>query len=192
MYYSGVNKFDISNGPGIRVSLFVSGCKFNCDSCFNPETHSYTNGQPFTRETHNKILSLLNKPYIRGLSLLGGDPLHQTPDDINDYLLPLVYSTINLGKDIWIWSGFTWEEIAEQSSKKINPYIVKDVYEKVTWQARQDLICACDVFVDGRFEKDKKDITLPYCGSINQRVIDIQSTLKHYSKDNIIDLWENN
>lgn len=189
MYYSGVNKFDISNGPGIRVSLFVSGCKFNCDSCFNPETHSYTHGQPFTRETHNKILSLLNKPYIRGLSLLGGDPLHQTPDDINDYLLPLVYSTINLGKDIWIWSGFTWEEIAEQSSKKRNPYIVKDVYEKITWTARQDLICACDVFVDGRFEIDKKDITLPYCGSTNQRVIDVQSTLKHYSKDGIIDLW---
>lgn len=191
MYYSGVNKFDISNGPGIRVSLFVSGCLHKCPECFNPETHSFKNGQPYTKETHDKILSLLNKPYIRGLSLLGGDPLWQTSDDIKDYLIPLVIDTINLGKDVWIWSGFTWEELAEGINKKYNKYNIKDQLEKIKWKTRYDLVSYCDVFVDGRFEIDKKDITLPYCGSTNQRVINVQSTMKHYSNDEIIDLWEN-
>ena len=194
MYYSGINKFDIANGPGIRVSLFVSGCNLKCPGCFNPEAHSFINGKEYTKETQDKIISMINKPYIRGLSILGGDPMCQKYEDIENFLIPLAEKVHELNKDVWLWTGFTWEELMEGINSIIHtkPHTVKKILEKFQWQSRNNLIMNSNVIVEGRFEEDKKDITLPYCGSTNQRVIDINSTKKHYYEDKIIDLfWEN-
>lgn len=185
MFYSGVNKFDIANGPGIRISLFVSGCSFYCKNCFNQEAQSFTNGSLYTPETEQKILSLLSNPYVRGLSLLGGDPLWQAPDDIREWLIPLVQRTKLLNKDVWIWTGFTWEEIFKKEPHG-SPQTIQDAVQRTQQRARQELISLCDVLVDGRFIDEQKDLTLPYCGSRNQRVIDIQKTLKNKNGEIIL------
>lgn len=191
MYYSLIRKMDVSNGPGIRISLFVSGCSRHCYNCFNTEAQSFINGKKYTKETESKILSLLKQSHVRGLSLLGGDPLEQLSDDMKNWLIPLVDSAYNLNKDIWLWTGFKWEEIFNRESKRGKCYTVKEAIEEVKWDFRKLLISKCDVLVDGPYIDSKKDITLPYCGSSNQRVIDIQSTLEHYNEDKIIDLWNN-
>lgn len=189
MYYGLIRKMDVSNGPGIRISLFVSGCSRHCYNCFNTEAQSFINGKEYTKETESKILSLLKQSHVRGLSLLGGDPLEQLSDDMKNWLIPLVDSVYNLNKDIWLWTGFKWEEIFNRESKRGKCYTVKEAIEEVKWDFRKLLISKCNVLIDGPYIDSKKDITLPYCGSSNQRVIDIQSTLEHYNEDKVIDLW---
>lgn len=155
MRYNKIRKMDISNGPGVRISIFLQGCSFNCKNCFNPETHDFNGGKELTDEVIKKLLDLCSKDYIQGLSILGGEPLH--PKNIK--------STIKISKefrkvfgdtkDIWVWSGFKFEDI---KNKEVFDYI--------------------DVLVDGQFEEELKDIRLKYCGSSNQRIIDIKETLK--------------
>lgn len=147
---------DIANGEGVRVSLFVSGCKFHCKNCFNQITWDFNHGNPYTEQTEQSIIQFLSKPYIKGLSILGGDPLWQSKEDINQ-LVSLANKVKSINKDIWIWSGFTWEELSPIQHK---------------------LIDLCDVFVDGKYIDELKDLTLKWCGSSNQRVIDIQKSLK--------------
>lgn len=187
MYYSLIRQMDISNGPGIRVSLFVSGCSRKCFNCFNPETHSFTNGQLYTRETYNKIISLLNKPYIRGLSLLGGDPLEQVPDDINECLIPLINKAHEMGKDVWLWTGYTFEEVFNRKSIRGKCFTIKEALEEIKWDSRKLLISKCDILIDGPYIDSQRNIALPYCGSENQRVIDIKKTIENYEdKEEII------
>lgn len=183
MYYSKIKHFDPANGPGIRISLFVSGCNFHCYNCFNPETWDYQHGFEYTKETEKEIIDNLSTPFYDGLSLLGGDPLWQSGHDIECSLIPLVQQTKALNKSVWIWSGFTWDEIMNPGYK---------IYDNEThlMAQRQKLIKLCDVWVDGRYEDDKRDLRLPYCGSTNQRVIDVQTTLQNPSKEVI--LWSPN
>lgn len=183
MHYSKIKHFDPANGPGIRISLFVSGCKFHCHNCFNPETWDYQHGFKYTKETEKEIIDNLSTPFYDGLSLLGGDPLFQLYPDIQRYLIPLVQQTKALNKSVWIWSGFTWEEI-------FNPQYKDYIGKENTYAYRQELIKLCDVWVDGRYEDGKRDLRLPYCGSTNQRVIDVQATLQNPSKEVI--LWSPN
>lgn len=159
MNYSKIKHFDIANGEGVRMSLFVSGCKFHCQECFNPETWDYNYGQPYTDATENELINLINNPNIDGLSILGGDPLWQDEQGIRQ-LIHLVDRVIALGKNIWIWSGFTWEYIFEHGT-----------------HLQKTLVGLCDIWVDGPFEIDKRDIRLKWRGSSNQRVIDVQKTL---------------
>lgn len=155
MHYSVIRPMDIANGPGVRVSLFVSGCRNRCPGCFNPETWSFTYGQEFTWETLHEIEALLKNPNISGLSILGGDPFE--PENIKWVETLCAYVKHNtIGKDIWVWTGYNFEDLRELSIFK---YI--------------------DVLVDGPFEQDKKDLSLAYRGSWNQRVIDIPKSLKH-------------
>lgn len=158
MNYNKIRKMDISNGPGVRVSIFVQGCTFNCKNCFNPETHDFNGGKEFTTKDVEKIIDLCSKDYIQGLSILGGEPLH--PKNIESVSMLAEYVKYKLPeKDIWIWSGFTYESILNRENNyNIFNYI--------------------DVLVDGQFEEDKKDITLKYAGSSNQRVIDIKKSIK--------------
>lgn len=154
MYYSKINPLDIANGPGWRVSLFVSGCRNRCEGCFNPETWDFTYGQEFTWETVHEIERLVNDPNVEGLSILGGDPFE--PENMEWVTTLCAYIKHNCpGKTIWVWTGYLWEHLQESP---IMRYI--------------------DVLVDGRFEEDKKDLRLKYRGSWNQRVIDIKESLE--------------
>lgn len=167
MNYSGIYSCDVVNGLGCRVSLFVSGCRFNCSDCQNAPQQDFNYGHKYTQETKEKLLELISRPYVKGLSILGGDALWQDIDGLCQ-LIELCEDVHKLGKDIWIWSGFTWEQIF--------PKVSLDEISETTLY-RQYLIAKADVFVDGRFEKDKKDLTLKWKGSSNQRVIDVRKSL---------------
>lgn len=157
MNYNKIRKLDISNGPGVRVSIFVQGCTFNCKNCFNPETHDFKGGKEFTTEEMERIINLCSKEYIRGLSILGGEPLH--PKNLEGTTMIAEYFKYKLPeKDLWVWTGFKYEDLKDN---KIMEYI--------------------DVLVDGQFEEELKDMRLKYSGSSNQRVIDIQKT-RRYNK----------
>lgn len=154
MNYATIKEHDIANGPGVRLSLFVSGCTHKCPECFNEVAWSFDYGNPFTKEVQDDILYKLNNQYYQGLSLLGGEPME--PQN-QEGLLSLVKECKKQlpEKDIWCYTGYTWETIP--GNRLLLPYI--------------------DVLVDGPFLIDKKDIRLAYRGSSNQRIIDVQKTL---------------
>lgn len=168
MNYVNIIPCDTANGEGIRTSLFVSGCTINCPSCFNQEVQDYSYGQPYTNLTHKTILEQINKPYIAGLSLLGGDPMCQDYDGLVN-LISLAQEVRNMGKTVWLWTGLTYEDIFPAKGKK-------DL--GVLEYARQCLFMACNVVVDGPFIEAQKDLTLAFRGSKNQRIIDVEETLK--------------
>lgn len=159
MNYSGIKYADMINGRGIRVSLFVSGCSHGCEACFNIDTWNPEFGERFTERKEREILEYFQKyrATLSGLSLLGGDPTYKKN---RKPLTEFVKKFKNLfpEKDIWIWSGYSWEEIVADRSLL-------------------DLISLCDVLVDGKFNINKKNPNLKWRGSENQRVIDVQKSL---------------
>ena len=156
MRYNKIRKMDISNGPGVRVSIFMQGCSFHCKNCFNPETWDFKSGTEFTDETIDKIIDLANNDYIKGLSILGGEPMH--PNNIKGTTkLAKKFKEIYSDKTIWVWSGFLFDR--DLKDKEVLNYI--------------------DVLVDGRYEDELHDFTLKWRGSSNQRVIDVKKTLKN-------------
>lgn len=150
MNYQCIIKDDLVNGEGVRCSLFVSGCSHGCDGCFNEEAWDYRSGTEFTEETVLQILNELSKSYVTGLSLLGGDPLMKKNFSTVIDLCKRVRTEFP-NKDIWCWSGYTLQEIKENHSSEILQY--------------------CDVLIDGKFENSLKDLTLPFRGSQNQRLL---------------------
>lgn len=156
MKYNKIRKMDISNGPGVRVSVFMQGCSFNCKNCFNPETHDFNGGKEFTEETIERILELCDKDYIQGLSVLGGEPLHPINLEGTTKLVKKFKERYK-NKSIWLWTGYLFD---------------KDLKEK-------EILKYLDVIIDGRFVDELKDFNLKYCGSSNQRVIDVQKSLKN-------------
>ena len=160
MRYNKIRKMDISNGPGVRVSIFMQGCVFKCKGCFNPETHDFSGGKEFTDETIERVLELCNQEYIVGLSILGGEPLH--PKNIEGTTkLAVAFKKRYPNKTIWVWSGFLFDR--DLKDKEVLKYI--------------------DVLVDGQYNCDLYSPILRWKGSSNQRVIDVQASLK---KDKII------
>ena len=156
MYYSKIKVNDVANGPGLRVSLFTSGCTHHCKGCFQPETWNFNNGEPFTLETQKYIIEKSRNRYISGLSLLGGDPLDNVSGILS--LLEEYKNIFGITKSIWLWTGYLFEDILNDECKsKVLPFI--------------------DVIIDGKFEKNCKDITLKYKGSTNQRVIDVKKSI---------------
>ncbi len=149
MRYALIRKMDISDGPGIRVSLFVQGCHFHCYNCFNGETHDFEGGKPYTEETKQFILDLCDKDTCAGLSLLGGEPLHPVNRD-EVAQLAKAFKERYPDKDLWCWTGFLYEQ-------------VKDL----------EVMKYLDVLVDGQYKDELHDFRLMYRGSSNQRVIDI-------------------
>lgn len=168
MNYAQIRSMDVSDGPGIRIALYVSGCSFHCKNCYSQEQWNYYYGKEYTQETENKILEMLSSPHVSGLSLLGGDPLFQG-EGISQWLIPLARKTKKLGKTVWIWSGFVWEDVMQTRE-----YIIPE------WDWRKELISLCDVWVDGQFVDSLKDLRLQYRGSSNQRVINVQESLKQH------------
>lgn len=160
------------NGDGLRVVLWLSGCSHNCYKCQNPQTHNPNSGILFDENAEEELFRELSKDYISGLTLTGGDPLHENN---LDGVLNLV-NKIRLSfpeKTIWIYSGYTWEQI-------MYPVITDDLNPKrdEIIQKRKEIVSQCDILVDGRFVNELKDISLKWRGSSNQRVIDIQKSLQ--------------
>ena len=155
MRYNVVRKMDISNGPGVRVSVFMQGCEFHCKNCFNPETWDFEGGKEFNNETIDDVLNLCGQSYIKGLSILGGEPLHPRNIEATTKLAK-AFKDKYPNKNIWVWSGFKFDE--DLKDKEVLNYI--------------------DVLVDGRYSDELHDPTLKWKGSSNQRVIDVQKSLK--------------
>ena len=154
MRYNLIRKMDISNGPGVRVSIFMQGCSFKWKNCFNPETWDFEGGQEFTEDTINKVLELSDKKEVKGLSILGGEPMHPTNIE-GTTKLAKAFKEKYPEKNIWAWSGFKYEDIKDN-----------DVFNYI------------DVFVDGQYKDELHDPTLKWRGSSNQRVIDIKESKK--------------
>lgn len=165
MNYAGIIKVDLANGIGIRTSLFVSGCQFHCPECFNQPQQDYGYGNPYTDAIMYKILQEIAKPYNSGLSILGGDPMWQNMDGMMS-LEWLCHGVHKLGKTVWLWTGFTWEELTQLGPRA-----------DATQLMRYDLLTHVDVLVDGRYDAKLKDPTLAWRGSSNQRVIDVKASL---------------
>lgn len=175
MRYSSIRNLDISNGEGVGVSLFVQGCDRNphCFNCFNQMTWDFNGGKEWTEETKNKFMELIDRPYIKRISILGGEPLAE--QNIDEVLsLTQQISSSFPEKSIWLYTGYTWEDIWEDNNIIIDEYTLH-VYEN--YKKRQAIIKLCNVLVDGEYIDEQKDFTLRFKGSKNQRVIDVKQSL---------------
>ena len=166
MNYEKIDKCSVSNGVGVRTVLWVSGCDIRCRNCHNPQTWDFDSGIPFTEETMQELLYDLSKPYIKGLTLSGGHPLdpHNAPK-----VLEIVkrVKMVFPNKDIWIYSGYVWEDIIKDNTLK-------------------EILKCTDVLVDGAYVDELRDISLAFRGSSNQRIIDVKKTLS----SNEVILWQ--
>lgn len=172
MKYAEIKNCDIANGPGVRVTLFVSGCTHHCEGCFNPETWDFQYGAPFTKETEEQLLTALSPAYIAGLTLLGGEPLEYSNWTA---LLPLLRAVKRQypKKDVWCYTGYLFD---------------RDILGKfcVQWKEMEEFLSCLDVIVDGEFILAQKDISLRFRGSRNQRIISVQESLRRGA----VVLWE--
>ena len=172
MNYANIKWFDISNGPGVRVSLYVSGCRNHCKNCFNPETWDFAYGEPFTRDTENSIIKAMIPEYIKGFTLLGGDPFeHENAEVLAPFMERLREQFPD--KSFWCFTGYDYEADL-LTGKKGNPETV------------MRLLKTLDVLVDGRFVEELKDLNLLFRGSSNQRIILVRPSLQ---SDEVV-LWD--
>ena len=163
MNYATIKKRDIANGVGVRVSLFVSGCRHYCKGCFNHEAWDFGYGEPYTAEVEEEILSLLAPDYISGLSLLGGEPFEPENQRVLLELLKKAKERYP-EKTIWCYTGFTLEELLSGSRARI--------------ETTDEMLSLIDVLVDGRFVEDLRNLRLRFRGSENQRLLNVKETLK--------------
>ncbi|WP_026526267.1 anaerobic ribonucleoside-triphosphate reductase activating protein [Butyrivibrio sp. VCD2006] len=168
MNYGEIKYTDIANGVGCRTSLFVSGCTHHCKGCFNEETWDFNFGKPFTKEVEDEIIESLRPAYIAGLTILGGEPMEVVNQKVIRPFIERVKAEVP-GKNIWIYSGYTWEELTDEDNKRCH---CEDTME---------ILRSIDVLVDGEFKLDLKNISLRFRGSSNQRVIDVKKTLEEKS-----------
>ena len=163
MYYATIKNCDIANGPGVRVSLFVSGCTHHCPGCFNQEAWDFHYGQPFTEETIQTIVDMLRPAYIRGLTLLGGEPFDPRNQEAVVQLLRRIKQELP-EKSIWAFSGYLFDR--DILSGKLGD-----------WEITKECLSYLDVLVDGPFVQEKKNLMLRFRGSENQRLIDVPASL---------------
>lgn len=161
MYYGKIRNNDIANGSGIRVSLFVSGCRNHCKNCFQPETWDFNYGKPYTEDTEQYIIRLLSKPYIQGLTILGGEPLEPENQVVLVQLLRKIKS-LYPEKDVWCYTGYTLERALDDNSR-------------CRCGVTDELLSLIDVLVDGEYVDELRDISLKFRGSSNQRIIDMNT-----------------
>ena len=172
MNYGEIKKYDIANGEGVRVSLFVSGCTHHCKGCFNEETWDFNFGKPFTEETEAEIIKALSPDYIQGLSLLGGEPFEKKNQRV---LLPFLKKVKDAypHKKIWCYTGYLYDQELLQESR-------------ARCECTDEMLELIDVLVDGEFVEALKDISLAFRGSSNQRIIDVKRSLESGE----VQLWE--
>lgn len=175
MNYSDIRKFDTTNGPGVSVSLFVSGCNFHCKGCFNEKAWNFKNGKHFDKFTLRELVEYGKNDHVDHISLLGGEVFHQDLD-----LILTIVKTLRLlvNKPIWVWTGFTFEELLEKRKEDFN---ISRILNEI------------DYLVDGRFDITKKKPNLLFRGSTNQRIINIKKTLDNLDEDKLkIVLYDKN
>ena len=189
MNYGNIKYYDIANGPGVRTSLFVSGCRNRCKDCFQPETWNFHYGKPFTETNMNNILQSLEPEYITGFTILGGEPFEPENQETVQNILKAVrkkYPKIS----IWMYTGFTLQFIDDRWTLKAfrKDEADPEAENRAETEYLQDILNMIDVLVDGPFLPEKKNIMLSFRGSENQRLIDIQ----HSFQEKQICLWKNN
>ena len=162
MNYATIKPLDVANGEGIRVSLFVSGCTHHCPECFNSEAWDFGYGQPYTDEVEREVLTLAGKPMVEGLSLLGGEPFEPCNQRVLIGLLRK-FKALYPNKTVWCYSGYTYDKELKSESR-------------ARCEVTDEMLSYIDFLVDGRFEKDKKNLRLRFRGSTNQRIIDLRAT----------------
>ena len=171
MNYSGISECDVLNGTGFRVVLFVSGCSHRCYNCQNPKTWDKNYGHPFTEKTKQYIFNCLNKDYIDGITITGGDPLYEY--NLDEVLKLVQEIRISFPKKtIWLYTGFTWNQI-------MHPIVTDDINperDKIL-EKRKKIISSCNVLIDGEYIDEQKDLTLKFKGSKNQNCIDVKQSL---------------
>ena len=162
MNYATIKSYDIANGPGVRVSLFVSGCEHYCKGCFNSDAWDFSYGEEYTQLTNEQLFEYLNKTYIKGLTILGGEPMHpKNQEQVCEIVKEFRYRYKYVGKDLWIYSGYLYEDLVSGKVGKYSKEILNNV----------------DILVDGPFIEDLKDIGLNFRGSSNQRIIDVKKSI---------------
>ena len=167
MYYSVIKNCDIANGEGVRVTLFVSGCRNHCKDCFQPETWDFQYGKPFTEETKQELINFLKPDYIKGLTILGGEPFEPENQPCLIDLLRTIKETYP-NKDVWCFTGFTLDkEIWGES--------------RASGENANELLKFIDTLVDGRFVAELKNLSLKFRGSSNQRIIDVQKSIENHT-----------
>lgn len=174
MYYGAIKKSDISNGEGIRTSLFVSGCRNRCKNCFNPETWAFDYGKPFTKEVWEEIFKTFENPVVRGITVLGGEPME--PENQVE-LLPFLreFKSRFPDKTVWLYTGNLYEELTSGVGN----------HEKCL-DITEELLSLIDILVDGRYIEEEKQLGLRFRGSANQRIIDMKKT----QKSNTVTIWD--
>lgn len=206
MRYAQIRSMDISNGEGVGVSLFVQGCDRHCFNCFNSETWDFNGGKEWTEKTKNKFMELIDRPYIRRISILGGEPLaEQNLDDVlslikeirEKYPISQNPNSENIGKSmvledenskeirisfpeksIWLYTGFQWNYIMNYQPVETDDFdYIEESYNDRLMEKRKQIISLCNVVVDGEYIDEQKDLTLAYRGSKNQHVIDVKQSL---------------
>lgn len=208
MRYASIRSLDISNGENVGVSLFVQGCdrKPHCKNCFNPETWDFNGGKEWTEETKNKFLELIDRPYIKRVSILGGEPLsEQNLDGVLDliqtirekYPISQNPNSENIGKSgvlegenskeirisfpekiIWLYTGFRWNYIMNYQPVETDDFdYIEESYNDGLMEKRKQIISLCNIVVDGEYIDEQKDLALAYRGSKNQHVIDVKQSL---------------
>lgn len=164
MNYAQLREFDVTNGPGVRTTLFVSGCTHNCKGCFNKEQQNFNYGNDFSYEVEERMLKAASNEQVVGVSILGGEPMQQFKDEV--FLNLLTQLDFLVGKPIWVWTGHLFEDLLKHPMKR---------------RALDHI----DVLIDGKYEESKRDLSLKYRGSSNQRVIDVRKSLE---MDKVIEL----
>lgn len=163
MNYSAIKNCDVANGPGVRVSLFVSGCTHHCKDCFNKETWDFNFGEEFTKEQEDQIIKLLEPSYIKGFSLLGGEPFEVCNQRVLVGLLKRIKETYPQ-KTVWCYTGYLLDDELLQESR-------------ARCEVTDEMLSYIDILVDGEFKTELKDLRLRFRGSSNQRIIDVKNTL---------------
>lgn len=158
-YIADYKPYNFVDGEGVRCSIYMSGCPFACKGCYNKVAQNFSYGSPYSEELENKIIDDLSADYCQGLTLLGGEPFLNTGVAVP--LCERVRESFGRSKDIWSWTGYTWDELMQGTEDKLR------------------LLELIDIVVDGRFEQDKMNLNLAFRGSSNQRIIDVQKSLKH-------------
>lgn len=158
--------YNLVDGEGVRNSIYVSGCLFACAGCYNRVAQNFNYGTPYTKELEDTIIKDLEPDYCQGLTLLGGEPFLNT--NVTLPLVDRIHEVYGNKKDIWSWTGYTWEELMLETNDKL------------------ELLSKIDILVDGRFDIDKKDLSLQFRGSSNQRIIDVKKSLA----ENKVVIWE--
>ena len=175
MRYASIRSLDISNGEGVGVSLFVQGCPFHCKNCFNSETWDFNGGKEWTKETKNKFMELIDRPYIKRVSFLGGECLaEQNLDEVLSLIKEIRISFPE--KTIWLYTGFEWNSLM---AKICQPTFPDKDSERIIeiHKKRQEIISLCNIVIDGEYIDEQKDLTLKWRGSKNQNCIDVKQSL---------------